>query len=70
MKDRLKMPRKNRTLAASSANVPSAVVIGTRTECRFILIACLPMALVLPIDSAAGGGSLGKSPSCGQLSAR
>jgi len=37
--------------------VPSAVLIGTRTECRFILIACPPMALVLPIDSAAGGAT-------------
>jgi hypothetical protein len=52
MTNRLRTRRKNKTLAASSANVPSAVVIGTRTEGRFILIACLPMALVLPIDSA------------------
>jgi hypothetical protein len=72
MTNRLRTRRKNRTLAASSASVPSAVVIGTSTECGFILIACLPMALVLPIDSAAGGGSgdFGKSASCGQLSAR
>jgi len=48
MTDRLRI-----TLAASSANVPSAVLDGTRTECRFILIACLPMASVLPIDGAA-----------------
>ena len=53
MTDRPRTPRKNRTLAASSANVPSAVLIGTRTKCRLILIAGLPMALVLPIDSAA-----------------
>jgi hypothetical protein len=36
------------------------------------LIACLPMASVLPFDSAAGrrSGDFGKSPFCGQLSAR
>jgi hypothetical protein len=63
---------KTKTLEASSANVPSAVVNCTRTECRFILIACLPMASALPIDSAADrrSGDFGKSPFCEQLSAR
>jgi hypothetical protein len=39
---------------------------------RFILIACLPMASALPIDSAADrrSGDFGKSPFCEQLSAR
>jgi hypothetical protein len=44
----------------------------TRTECRFILIACLPMASVLPIDSAADrqSGDFGKSPFLAAFRAR
>jgi hypothetical protein len=68
--DGIKCTQESERSPQTTANVPSPVVDGTRTECRFIFIACLPTASVMPIDSAADrrNGDFGRSPFCGQLS--
>jgi hypothetical protein len=53
MTDRLRTLRKNKNARCKQRERAKYRCNGTRTESHFILIACLPMASVLPIDSAA-----------------